>query len=162
MGQTKLKEFMSRAENDQFPEKTRLLYRRPAKCSDTSPSSSNFQALSLQDNATDELKHTEDTSAISPALEDPFEIYQGRIVTVPKVINSIKERNTVFEATQALCLEMEAAGMMDRACCLPIRGISDFADGNKNESWQPYASLAAAAVARGILDAMTPDNDRRQ
>lgn len=46
---------------------------------------------------------------------------------------------------------MEAAGLMNNFPCLVIRGISDYADSHKNDSWQDYAALAAAAFARCLL-----------
>jgi hypothetical protein len=40
---------------------------------------------------------------------------------------------------------------MDVVPCLPIRGISDYADGHKNDGWHLYAALAAATCARELL-----------
>ena len=50
-----------------------------------------------------------------------------------------------------LCVEMEAAGLMDEFSCLVIRGICDYADSHKNKSWQPYAAATAAAYAKELL-----------
>ena len=50
-----------------------------------------------------------------------------------------------------LCFEMEAAGMMDVAQCLVIRGICDYADTHKTKRWQGYAAAVAAAYAKEIL-----------
>ena len=35
---------------------------------------------------------------------------------------------------------------------LIVLGTSDYVDGGKGRSWQPYASLAAAAFTRSIID----------
>ncbi|KAF3765153.1 purine and uridine phosphorylase, partial [Cryphonectria parasitica EP155] len=51
----------------------------------------------------------------------------------------------------ALCFDMEAAGLMDVFPCLVICGISDYADSHKNDAWQKFAAAAAAAYAREIL-----------
>jgi hypothetical protein len=51
----------------------------------------------------------------------------------------------------ALCFEMEAAGLMDIFPCLVIRGICDYSDSHKNKDWQEYAAAAAAAYARELL-----------
>ena len=51
----------------------------------------------------------------------------------------------------ALCFEMEAAGLMDVFPCLVIRGICDYSDSHKNKDWQEYAAATAAAYAREIL-----------
>lgn len=52
---------------------------------------------------------------------------------------------------RCLCLEMEAAGLMNDFPCLVIRGICDYADSHKNDQWQPYAALTAAAISRELL-----------
>jgi nucleoside phosphorylase len=46
-----------------------------------------------------------------------------------------------------LCLETEAAGLMNSFPCLVIRGICDYADSHKNEMWHKYAAATAAATA---------------
>jgi nucleoside phosphorylase len=55
-----------------------------------------------------------------------------------------------------LCLETEAAGLMNSFPCLVIRGICDYADSHKNEIWQPYAAATAAAYARELLSIIPP------
>jgi nucleoside phosphorylase len=50
-----------------------------------------------------------------------------------------------------LCVEMEAAGLMDEFSCLVIRGVCDYADSHKNKRWQPYAAATAAAYAKELL-----------
>jgi hypothetical protein len=50
-----------------------------------------------------------------------------------------------------LCVEMEAAGLMDELSCLVICGICDYADSHKNKRWQPYAAATAAAYAKELL-----------
>ncbi|KAK0762687.1 hypothetical protein N5P37_005505 [Trichoderma harzianum] len=50
-----------------------------------------------------------------------------------------------------LCFEMEAAGLMNHFPCLVIRGICDYSDSHKNDKWQGYAAMTAAAYARALL-----------
>ncbi|KAJ3549807.1 hypothetical protein NM208_g305 [Fusarium decemcellulare] len=50
-----------------------------------------------------------------------------------------------------ICFEMEAAGLMNDSPCLVIRGVCDYADSHKNDCWQRYAAVAAAACAKEIL-----------
>jgi nucleoside phosphorylase len=60
-----------------------------------------------------------------------------------------------------LCFEMEAAGIMNHFPCLVIRGICDYSDSHKNERWQGYAAMAAAAYAKDLLGEIhrtTPHN----
>ena len=46
---------------------------------------------------------------------------------------------------------MEAFGLMNNFPCLIIRGISDYADGRRDDKWQPYAALTAAAYGKELL-----------
>ncbi|RVD81536.1 uncharacterized protein DFL_009396 [Arthrobotrys flagrans] len=67
-----------------------------------------------------------------------------------------RNRNTLRDQLSAqhdnaLCFEMEAAGLMDQFPCLVIRGICDYSDSHKNDEWQRYAAANAAAYAREIL-----------
>ncbi|KAF4548083.1 Hypothetical protein D9617_32g092030 [Elsinoe fawcettii] len=57
----------------------------------------------------------------------------------------------MLEEEGLLCVEMEAAGMMDNFGCLVIRGICDYADSHKNKRWQPYAAATAAAFMKELL-----------
>ncbi|KAF3932754.1 Ankyrin-1 [Dactylella cylindrospora] len=52
---------------------------------------------------------------------------------------------------QVLCIEMEAAGLMNNLPCIVIRGICDYADSHKNERWQKYAAAVAAAFTKEFL-----------
>ena len=38
---------------------------------------------------------------------------------------------------------------------LIVLGISDYVDGSKGRSWQPHASLAAAAFTKGVVDMLS-------
>lgn len=55
-----------------------------------------------------------------------------------------------------LCVEMEAAGVVNDFPCLVIRGISDYADSYKTDKWQNYASATAAAFAKELLGYVHP------
>ena len=50
-----------------------------------------------------------------------------------------------------ICFEMEAAGLMNHFPCLVVREICDYADAQKNDRWQRYASATAAAYAKELL-----------
>ncbi|GKU11826.1 unnamed protein product, partial [Fusarium langsethiae] len=83
---------------------------------------------------------------------DP-EIHYGIIASGNKLIKDAATRDSLFRDTghQCLCVEMEAAGLMDRFPCLVIRGICDYADSHKNDRWQRYAAATAAAFAVELL-----------
>ncbi|ESU15446.1 hypothetical protein FGSG_13473 [Fusarium graminearum PH-1] len=82
------------------------------------------------------------------------EIHYGIIASGNKLIKNAAFRDSLLEDTehQLLCVEMEAAGLMDRFPCLVIRGICDYADSHKNDQWQRYAAATAAAFALELLE----------
>ena len=45
--------------------------------------------------------------------------------------------------------------MMDDFPCLVIRGISDYADSHKNDHWQGYAAITAAAYAKELVNSLS-------
>ncbi|KAK6540909.1 hypothetical protein TWF694_008293 [Orbilia ellipsospora] len=54
---------------------------------------------------------------------------------------------------------MEAAGVINIAPCIVIRGICDYADSEKNDMWQEYASATAAAYTKLLLSVVRNGND---
>jgi len=79
-------------------------------------------------------------------------VHYGVIGSSNSVIKSAVERDSLRQAHNILCVEMEAAGLMDAfSSCLVIRGICDYADSHKNKQWQPFAAAAAAAYAKELL-----------
>ncbi len=56
-----------------------------------------------------------------------------------------------------LCFETEAAGLMNHFPCLVVRGICDYSDSHKNQEWQGYAAMTAAAYAKALLDRVHPN-----
>ncbi|KAL6797362.1 purine and uridine phosphorylase [Trichoderma sp. SZMC 28013] len=59
-------------------------------------------------------------------------------------------------ASDVLCFEMEAAGLMNHFPCLVIRGICDYSDSHKNDIWQGYAAMTAAAYAKDLIRRLSP------
>jgi nucleoside phosphorylase len=85
----------------------------------------------------------------SRGTQDPV-IHYGLIGSGNRVIKNSRVRDLLGEQN-ILCVEMEAAGLMDEFPCLVIRGICDYCDSHKNKDWQPYAALVAAAYAKALL-----------
>jgi hypothetical protein len=56
---------------------------------------------------------------------------------------------------------MEAAGLMTEYECLVIRGISDYGDSHKNDTWHYYAAATAAAFAKELLYSVGPEMPAR-
>jgi nucleoside phosphorylase len=78
-------------------------------------------------------------------------IHYGTIGSSNVVIKDGITREQLREDLGILCVEMEAAGLMDEFSCLVVRGICDYADSHKNKQWQAYAAAAAAAYAKELL-----------
>ncbi|RKK70848.1 hypothetical protein BFJ69_g11450 [Fusarium oxysporum] len=82
---------------------------------------------------------------------DP-EIHYGIIASGDSLIKDAATRDKLSDRQQFLCVEMEAAGLMDKFPCLVIRGICDYADSHKNDRWQRYAAATATAFAVELLE----------
>ncbi|KAK6507840.1 hypothetical protein TWF481_006262 [Arthrobotrys musiformis] len=78
-------------------------------------------------------------------------IHYGVIASGNQVMRSGSTRDNIARQLQAVCFEMEAAGLMNILPCLPIRGICDYSDSHKNKEWQRYSAATAAAYARELI-----------
>ncbi|KAL1615002.1 hypothetical protein SLS54_009343 [Diplodia seriata] len=80
-------------------------------------------------------------------------VHYGVIASVNTVVKDSHTRNRLVQRVpgKCLCLEMETAGLMNDFPCFIIRGICDYGDSHKNDRWQPYSALTAAAYARELL-----------
>lgn len=83
-------------------------------------------------------------------------VHYGVIASANQVVKDAVVRDRLRDEFGALCLEMEAAGLMNEFPCLVIRGICDYADLHKNDVWHPYAAMAAAAYAKEFLHYISP------
>ncbi|KAK6496766.1 hypothetical protein TWF481_001754 [Arthrobotrys musiformis] len=92
------------------------------------------------------------------------EIHYGLIISGNMVIKDAKYRDELDESLdgKVLCIEMEAAGLMDDFPCMVIRGICDYADSRKNDDWHHYAATVAAAFARDFLGHIRPVDVHRE
>ncbi|PYH91780.1 purine and uridine phosphorylase [Aspergillus ellipticus CBS 707.79] len=86
---------------------------------------------------------------------DPV-IHYGLIASGNAVIRSAEFRNKLRDSQGVLCFDMEAAGLMNAFPCIVIRGISNYADSHKDDEWQSYAALVAAAYAKDLLRVVPP------
>jgi len=84
-----------------------------------------------------------------PDREGPY-IHYGIIASDNVLCKNANVRDKLA-ANGVLCIEMEAAGLVNYFPCLVIRGIADYADTHKNDQWHGYAALAAAAYAKDLL-----------
>ena len=99
-------------------------------------------------------------------LDDRPVFHQGIILSGDQVVKDGELRDKLskkYQSTRrqvntgdALCFEMEAAGVIDQTNCLVIRGVADYADSHKNSAWHGYAAATAAALGRELLCTMKP------
>jgi nucleoside phosphorylase len=79
-------------------------------------------------------------------------IHRGLILSGNGVIKNSRDRNKFQRHFKdAICYEMEAAGIMDQIPCLVVRGICDYADTHKQDNWHYYAAAVAAAYCKALL-----------
>ncbi|KAJ9603646.1 hypothetical protein H2200_011832 [Cladophialophora chaetospira] len=81
--------------------------------------------------------------------------HYGLVASGNQVIKDAAVRDQLQAEFGALCVEMEAAGLMNEFPCLVIRGVCDYADRHKNDAWHPYAAMTAAAYAKELLSYIT-------
>jgi nucleoside phosphorylase len=89
-------------------------------------------------------------------------LHYGTIGSSNKRIMNGLERERLKADVGIICVEMEAAGLMDYFPCLVVRGICDYADSHKNQDWQPYAAMVAAAYAKELLLYISPAKARQE
>ncbi|KAM0550570.1 hypothetical protein ACHAPJ_008828 [Fusarium lateritium] len=88
--------------------------------------------------------------------KDNPSIHYGLIASSNRLVKNALVRNALAKKG-ALCIEMEAAGLMNHFPCLVIRGICDYSDTHKNKEWQGYAAMVAAAYAKDLLYRLPPN-----
>lgn len=88
--------------------------------------------------------------------DDPA-IHYGLIASGNQLMKDAHIRDKLAADKGVLCFEMEAAGLMNHFPCLVIRGICDYSDSHKNEDWQGFAAMMAAAYAKDLLRQIPPN-----
>lgn len=88
--------------------------------------------------------------------DDSPMVHYGIVASGNSVIKDAQVRDDLREQFGALCVEMEAAGLMNHFPCLVIRGVCDYADSHKNDAWHAYAAMTAAAYAKEFLYYTSP------
>lgn len=82
--------------------------------------------------------------------------HYGVIASGNRVIKDPAIRDRLRDNFGALCVDMEAAGLMNAFPCLVIRGLCNYADSHKDDTWKPYAAVTAAAYAKEFLFYASP------
>lgn len=87
------------------------------------------------------------TSRAPRVSSEPW-VHYGIVASGNHEIKHGPERDAIGQGPNALCFEMEAAGIMNHLPCLVVRGVCDYCDAHKNKEWQVYAALVAATYAK--------------
>ncbi|KLP20382.1 uncharacterized protein LW94_2878 [Fusarium fujikuroi] len=85
-------------------------------------------------------------------------IHCGLIASGNSLMKDALLRDKLAAKHGILCFEMEAAGLMNHFPCVVIRGICDYSDSHKNNDWQGYAAMVAAAYAKDLLLQVAPSS----
>lgn len=109
---------------------------------------------------TDKLYDLEDKLCEHPCDSTRTEypkVFMGGIASANNLLKNPQKRNMLKESYGVLAVEMEASGIADAtwnhaAGYLVIRGICDYCDKHKNDVWQEYAALVAAAYTRSLIE----------
>ncbi|KAE8361663.1 hypothetical protein BDV27DRAFT_166730 [Aspergillus caelatus] len=83
--------------------------------------------------------------------KDPV-VHRGLILSGSGVVKNPQDRYRLCRNyNNAICFEMEAAGIMDEVPCLVVRGICDYADTHKQDGWHYFAAATAASYCKAVL-----------
>ncbi|KAG9502013.1 hypothetical protein J7337_007723 [Fusarium musae] len=103
-----------------------------------------------------------------PSTGQLIQTHCGIIGSADQVMKNAKKRDEIGRKEDVICFEMEATAVMEAAAgnqalnrCISIRGISDYSDGHKNDSWHDYAALSAAVCAAELLKCLALSSVRR-
>ena len=100
--------------------------------------------------------------ARKPRPNDRPTVHYGTIASGGiEVKDAVLRDKLTAEDKNILCIEREAAGIVDLLPCLTIFGICDYCDSHDNRKWQPFAAAVAASFAKTILEILRPQQVRR-
>ncbi|MBP2321925.1 nucleoside phosphorylase [Kibdelosporangium banguiense] len=88
-------------------------------------------------------------------------VHLGLIGSADRSLRDVLVRDRLASEHRVLAIEMEGAGIgssgfLNEVQWFMVRGISDYGDAHRNDTWRRYASLAAAAYVRSLLAVLTP------
>lgn len=109
-----------------------------------------------------------DGNQIVPHPNDPQRrdgmprIFSGVIAAGDTLLKNAATRDILRDQFGVRAVEMEASGVQNAAWhqgkdIFVVRGVCDYCDSAKNDDWQKYAALVAAAYARSMVEAMPAD-----
>ncbi len=108
-------------------------------------------------NAERKLKAQVDPTRVSKRPK----VHYGTIGSANALVKKTELRDELRKTHGVLAVEMEGSGIADAAWFqgkgyLIVRGICDYCDKTKSNTWQGYASAAAAGYMRAIVERIAP------
>lgn len=99
--------------------------------------------------------HPED----SERRENQPRIFLGAIGSANKLLKNPQKRDLLREQFGVKAIEMEGSGVADATWnqgtgYVVVRGICDYCDQHKSDTWQKYAAVTAAAYVRTLLSSI--------
>lgn len=88
-------------------------------------------------------------------------VFMGTIACADTLLKDPATRDALREQHDVRAVEMEGFGIAEATWLstkgfIVVRGICDYCDSRKNDVWQGYAAIAAAAYARALLQELAP------
>ncbi|KAM0364012.1 hypothetical protein ACHAO7_010147 [Fusarium culmorum] len=150
-----------------FTKKPRLRkkYKMPSYDNDRLYQSNITHPVDLEGTCAEHCGNNESVLITRPrrtAEDDDPAIHYGLIASADKLMKDATIRDSLARDHGFFCFEMEAAGLMNHFPCLVIRGICDYADTHKNDQWQGYAAMVAAAYAKDLLLHIVPSSIKNE
>ncbi len=120
---------------------------------------------------TDRMYASDDPTHLIPHPFDPQRVagqprvFHGTIASANILLRNPKLRDELRDGYGVKALEMESSGIVDAAFqyetgYLVVRGICDYCDSQKNDAWQGYAAVVAAAYTRGLMVSMPTEDEK--
>jgi nucleoside phosphorylase len=117
------------------------------------------------DDATDVLVSSDNPNVIVSHPADPDRdpgqprAFSGSIASANNLLKDPKKRDQLRDKYHAKAAEMEGSGIADASWFqgdgyFVVRGICDYCDSKKDDPWQRYAAVVAAAYVRALLETM--------
>jgi nucleoside phosphorylase len=94
--------------------------------------------------------------------DDQPRVFFGPIASANNLLRNPHKRDELRDKFGVKAIEMEGSGVADAAWhhgvgYLIVRGICDYCDQKKNNLWQQYAAVVAAAYVRALLESIPCD-----
>lgn len=110
-------------------------------------------ALADPVNSAESIKHPQDAAR----EKNRPRVFYGPIASANLLLKNAKKRDELRDRFGVKAIEMEGSGVADatwnqEAGYLVVRGICDYCDARKNDDWQDYAAIVAAAYTRALIE----------